>query len=191
MVLIASAATGFAGALFNPAVRAYLAADAGQRQVEAFAVFNIFYQAGILVGPLVGLAFMAVDRLTAAAAARCSALLTIAQLFALPQHDADPDERRRCCRTGATCWLTAPFLLFAVAMIGSYVLSFQVYLALPLRRPPRTTACLDADRGYVRGVGRGGGERAVRITRWFSQRWGAQPLTGHRHDSGGAIALRR
>ena len=28
-VLVASAATGFAGALFNPAVRAYLAADAG------------------------------------------------------------------------------------------------------------------------------------------------------------------
>ena len=25
-----------------------------------------------------------------------------------------------------------PFLLFSVAMIGSYVLSFQVYLALPL-----------------------------------------------------------
>lgn len=49
-VLIASAATGFAGALFNPAVRAYLAADAGDRRVDAFAVFNIFYQAGILLG---------------------------------------------------------------------------------------------------------------------------------------------
>ncbi len=31
-VLVASAATGFAGALFNPAVRAYLAADAGPRR---------------------------------------------------------------------------------------------------------------------------------------------------------------
>ena len=49
-VLIASAATGFAGALFNPAVRAYLAADAGERRVEAFALFNVFYQAGILAG---------------------------------------------------------------------------------------------------------------------------------------------
>lgn len=69
-VLIASAATGFAGALFNPAVRAYLAADAGDRRVEAFAVFNIFYQAGILLGPLLGVMLVAVDfRITAAAAA--------------------------------------------------------------------------------------------------------------------------
>ena len=44
----------FRGALFNPAVRAYLAADSGQRRVEAFAMFNVFYQAGILAGPLVG-----------------------------------------------------------------------------------------------------------------------------------------
>ncbi|MBF6371017.1 MFS transporter, partial [Nocardia puris] len=47
-LLIASAATGFAGALFNPAVRAYLAAGAGERRVEAFALFNVCYQAGIL-----------------------------------------------------------------------------------------------------------------------------------------------
>jgi MFS family permease len=55
-LLVASAATGFAGALFNPAVRAYLARDAAGRRIEAFAVFNVFYQAGILAGPLIGLA---------------------------------------------------------------------------------------------------------------------------------------
>ena len=37
-LVVASAATGFAGALFNPAVRAYLAADAGPQRVEAFAL---------------------------------------------------------------------------------------------------------------------------------------------------------
>lgn len=58
----ASALTGPAEALFNPAVRAYLAADAGQeRGVEAFAAFNVFYQAGILVGPLAGLTLPAWD----------------------------------------------------------------------------------------------------------------------------------
>ncbi|MGZ5396525.1 MAG: MFS transporter, partial [Mycobacterium sp.] len=82
-VLIASAATGFAGALFNPAVRAYLAADSGPRRVEAFATFNIFYQAGILAGPLVGLALLALDfRIVAASAAAVFAILTVAQLFA-------------------------------------------------------------------------------------------------------------
>lgn len=43
-LVLASATTGFAGALFNPAVRAYLAAEAGDRRVDAFATFNVFYQ---------------------------------------------------------------------------------------------------------------------------------------------------
>ncbi len=66
VALIASAATGFAEALFNPAVRAYIAADSGERRVEAFAVFNIFYQAGILLGQLVRV-LIATDFLIAAA----------------------------------------------------------------------------------------------------------------------------
>ncbi|MFJ4940238.1 MFS transporter, partial [Streptomyces pseudovenezuelae] len=57
-LIAASAATGFAGALFNPAVRAYLAAEAGERRVDAFATFNVYYQAGMLLGPLVGLAVL-------------------------------------------------------------------------------------------------------------------------------------
>lgn len=58
-VLIARRATGFAGALFNPAVRAYLAADAGERRVEAFALFNAPYQAGTLaVAGRIGLRYV-------------------------------------------------------------------------------------------------------------------------------------
>ena len=133
-MLIASAATGFAGALFNPAVRAYVAADAGTRIVEAFALFNVFYQAGILAGPLVGLALMFVDfRMTAAAAAIVFAGLTVAQLFALPQRTAGtPEEKTSVLQDWRTIAANRSFLLFAAAMIGSYVLSFQVYLALPL-----------------------------------------------------------
>src|SRR5258707_7051685 len=94
-VLIASAATGFAGALFNPAVRAYLAADSGDRKIEAFAMFNVFYQSGILLGPLVGLALLAMDfRVAVLGAAGVFAVLTVAQLFALPQHAADPDREQ-------------------------------------------------------------------------------------------------
>lgn len=86
-ILLASAATGFAGALFNPAVRAYLAADAGPRRVEAFAVFNVFYQAGILLGPLIGLALTTLDfRVTSLVAAAVFAVLTIVQIWALPAH---------------------------------------------------------------------------------------------------------
>lgn len=176
MVLIASAATGFAGALFNPAVRAYLAADSGDRRVEAFAVFNIFYQAGILAGPLAGLALMALDfRVTAAAAATVFALLTVAQLFALPQHSATLNaEKASVLDDWRAVVANRSFLLFAAAMIGSYVLSFQVYLALPLHAAilaPDAETLLVAAVFAVSGLVAVGGQ--LRITRVFGARWGA------------------
>jgi MFS family permease len=138
-LLAASAATGLAGALFNPAVRAYLAADAGERRVEAFALFNVFYQAGILLGPLAGMVLTGVDfRVTCLVSAAIFALLSVVQIRALPARR--PEDAKRQDGDGGQGVLAQwrgilanrPFLLFSVAMIGSYVLSFQVYLALPL-----------------------------------------------------------
>jgi len=138
-LLAASAATGLAGALFNPAVRAYLAADAGERRVEAFALFNVFYQAGILLGPLVGMVLTGVDfRITCLVAAGIFALLSVVQIRALPARRADDtkkqdsDDAQGVLAQWRGILANRPFLLFSVAMIGSYVLSFQVYLALPL-----------------------------------------------------------
>ncbi|MFF0457583.1 MFS transporter [Nocardia africana] len=175
MLLIASAATGFAGALFNPAVRAYLAAETGERRVEAFAVFNIFYQAGILVGPLAGLALLVTDfRVTAAAAAVVFAVLTLAQLFALPPRRAgDPAVRTTVLQDWRTVLANRRFLAFAVAMIGSYVLSFQVYLALPLQAEylsPGHAQVLTSALFVVSGVVAVAGQ--LRITAWFRRRWG-------------------
>ncbi|UUO01982.1 MFS transporter [Mycolicibacterium novocastrense] len=174
-VLIASAATGFAGALFNPAVRAYLAADAGARRVEAFALFNVFYQGGILAGPLVGLALMVLDfRIAAAAAAAIFAALTIAQLFALPQNNAtQPREESSILDDWRTVVANRSFLLFAAAMIGSYVLSFQVYLALPLQAKalmPNSEAFVVAGVFVISGLVAVAGQ--LKITRWFAERWG-------------------
>ncbi len=174
-VLIASAATGFAGALFNPAVRAYLAADTGERRVEAFAVFNMFYQAGILAGPLVGLALMAVDfRVTAGVAAAVFAVLTIAQLFALPARRGEaPAEKTSVLDDWRRVMSNRRFLAFSVAMIGSYVLSFQVYLALPLQaefiagaRSQTLVSALFVVSGVVAVAGQ------LRITAWLRARWG-------------------
>ncbi|MEU9834771.1 MFS transporter [Streptosporangium sp. NPDC048047] len=84
-LVAASALTGFAGALFNPAVRAYLAREAGERRVEAFAAFNAFGQLGILVGPLVGLLLNGVTfTLVCLTAGAMFAVLTVAQMRALP-----------------------------------------------------------------------------------------------------------
>ncbi|MEW9515274.1 MFS transporter [Streptomyces tubercidicus] len=153
-LLAASAATGLAGALFNPAVRAYLAASAGDRRLEAFALFNVFYQAGILLGPLVGMVLTGVNfRVTCLVSAGIFALLSIVQIRALPargdesapdaaaadesatgESAADDAGRRRAGLLSPWRGVLGnrPFLLFSGAMIGSYVLSFQVYLALPL-----------------------------------------------------------
>lgn len=138
-LLAASAATGFAGALFNPAVRAYLAADAGERRVDAFALFNVFYQAGILLGPLVGMLLTGLDfRITCVVSAATFALLSVVQIRALPVRRADdiasPEagERESVVSQWRSIVRNRAFLLFSTAMIGSYVLTFQVYLALPL-----------------------------------------------------------
>ncbi|MBD0709274.1 MFS transporter [Streptomyces sp. CBMA291] len=170
MLIAASLATGLAGALFNPAVRACLAAEAGEeRRVEAFALFNVYYQAGILLGPLVGVTLTGVSfRLTCGVAALLFAGLTLVQLRYMPvgagrNPEPEPDtgagagagEAGRTSEKagarpepepGAGVGATAEdprgqfrtvlahrtFWLFSLAMTGSYVLSFQVYLALPL-----------------------------------------------------------
>ena len=66
------------------------------------------------------------------------------------------------------------FLLFAAAMIGSYVLPFQVYLALPLHAgtlAPESESLVVAAVFVVSGVVAVFGQ--LRITRWFGARWGA------------------
>ncbi|MCF8570082.1 MFS transporter [Gordonia sp. HY002] len=183
-VLIASAATGFAGALFNPAVRAYLSKDAGDRRIEAFAVFNIFYQAGILLGPLVGVALMAFDfRATALVAALVFAVLTVAQILALPRDREDRAAEQR--KSVGADWRTVAgnkrFVLFSCAMIGSYVLSFQVYLALPLHAASITSSekaqsSLVAAVFVVSGVIAVAGQ--LRITTWFRRRFGSTRSLG-------------
>ncbi|MEU3063808.1 MFS transporter [Streptomyces subrutilus] len=183
-LVVASAATGFAGALFNPAVRAYLAAEAGERRVEAFATFNVYYQAGMLLGPLVGLALLAADfRLVCTVAAAVFALLSAAQARALPdRRAADPGavpagggpSRVPVGAGWRTVVANRPFLLFSAAMIGSYVLTFQVYLALPLAAGgalgadgAKVTSGLFVLSAAVAVAGQ------LRLTAWARSRWPA------------------
>ncbi|KAA1245674.1 MFS transporter [Mycobacterium simiae] len=175
-VLLAAAATGLAGALFNPAIRAYLAADVGDRRVEAFAMFNIFNHAGILLGPLIGLALVAIDfRVSAAGAAVVFAALTAAQLLALPAHAADLSAKAKASvlHDWRVVLANRSFLLFAAAMTGSYVLSFQIYLALPLQASilvPRSQSFLVAALFVVSGAVAIVGQ--LRITGWMARLWG-------------------
>ncbi|MFJ9559370.1 MFS transporter [Streptomyces fuscichromogenes] len=174
-LIAASAATGFAGALFNPAVRAHLAVEAGERRVDAFATFNVYYQAGMLLGPLIGLALLAADfRLVCTVAAAVFAALTLLQWRALPGRTAGPAAtgHESVLAQWRTVAANRPFLLFSTAMIGSYVLTFQVYLALPLAATDAlgangttVTSGLFVVSAAVAVVGQ------LRLTGWARQRW--------------------
>ncbi|MGV9302059.1 MFS transporter [Nonomuraea sp. NPDC003727] len=172
VLLVAAAVTGLAGALFNPAARAYLAREAGDRKVAAFAVFNVFYQGGILLGPLLGIVLLKGGfTVVCLSAAAIFAVLTVLQGIYLPERrDTASPARPPVSREWRQAFGDRAFLAFAAAMIASYGLSFQIYLGLPLE---------------VQRTGGGDGSVAVlyalsallgiagqvRLTAWCSRRW--------------------
>ncbi|MFF1465685.1 MFS transporter [Streptomyces sp. NPDC058330] len=131
VLLAASVLSGVAGALFNPAVRTYIAQEAGERRAEAFALFNVFATTGALLGPLLGSVLLLLDfRACALTAAAIFALLTVAQARVLPARQVPP-----AGRTVVADWREAlgdrAFLAFALAMVGMFTLENQLYLLLP------------------------------------------------------------
>jgi MFS family permease len=134
-LLLAAFLSGFAGALFNPAVRAYLAQAAGARRVEAFALFGIFGDAGLLLGPVVGTALVGLDfqiaGVTAAAMFACLALIQ-ARLLPAAQPRGDSTASRPVLRDWREAIQNRPFALFSLAMLGYFALYMQFYLGLPL-----------------------------------------------------------
>ncbi|MFJ8764540.1 MFS transporter [Streptomyces clavifer] len=132
VLLAASVLSGVAGALFNPAVRTYLAQEAGEeRRAEAFALFQVFATTGALIGPLLGSALLLVDfRASALTAAGIFAVLTVAQALVLPARDVPPARG-----TVVADWREVAgnraFVLFALVMVGMFTLENQLYLLLP------------------------------------------------------------
>lgn len=174
VLITASVLTGFAGALFNPAARAYLAHEESDRRVEAFALFNVFYQTGILIGPLVGLLLLRVDfRLVCLSAAAIFAILTALQWRYLPARTgAEADTGRPVLTDWREAFGNRAFVGFATAMIASYALSFQVYLGLPLEVRRVTGGETGVVALFVISalLGMTG---QVRLTAWCKKRWSA------------------
>ncbi|MFE2045548.1 MFS transporter [Streptomyces sp. NPDC059477] len=131
VLLAASVLSGLAGALFNPAVRAYLAREAGERTAEAFALFNVFATAGALIGPLLGGVLLLVDfRTSALTAAGIFALLTVAQALVLPARQVVPGKGGVLADWREVLG-NRSFLAFALALVGMFTLENQLYLLLP------------------------------------------------------------
>ncbi|WP_411104964.1 MFS transporter [Streptomyces sp. cmx-4-9] len=131
LLIAASLLSGLAGALFNPAVRTYVAQEAGERKAEAFALFNVFATAGALLGPLLGTLLLLVDfRAAAVTAAGVFAVLTLAQFLVLPAREAPAPDSGVLADWRAVAG-NRRFLLFSLAMVGMYGLESQLYLLLP------------------------------------------------------------
>ncbi|MFJ4283395.1 MFS transporter [Streptomyces massasporeus] len=132
VLLAASVLSGVAGALFNPAVRAYLAQEAGERRAEAFALFNVFATTGALIGPLLGSALLLVDfRTSALTAAGIFAVLTVAQALVLPAGRKAEPSGSGLLGDWREVLGNRAFLAFALAMVGMFTLENQLYLLLP------------------------------------------------------------
>ncbi|SDL80989.1 MFS transporter [Nonomuraea jiangxiensis] len=171
LLVVAAVVTGFAGALFNPAARAYLAVAAGERKVAAFAVFNVFYQGGILLGPLLGIVLLKAGfTAVCLSAAAIFAVLTVLQGLCLPARRGPVPADRPVLRDWRQAFGDRAFVSFAAAMIASYALSFQMYLALPLdvQRLGGGEAEVAALYAISALLGIAG---QVRLTAWCSSRW--------------------
>jgi MFS family permease len=132
VLLLASVLSGVAGALFNPAVRAYLAHEAGDRRAEAFSLFNVFANTGMLLGPLLGSALLLVGfRMSAVVAGVIFAVLTVAQVVVLPRRHVERAETSVFADWRGVL-TDRPFMAFTVALTGMFALQNQLYLLLPL-----------------------------------------------------------
>ncbi|THA77558.1 MFS transporter [Streptomyces sp. A0642] len=171
VLLAASVLSGLAGALFNPAVRAHLAQEAGERKTEAFALFNVFATTGALIGPLLGSALLLVDfRAAALTAAGIFAVLTVAQALVLPPGRVAPTTNGVLADWREVVG-NRPFMAFACAMVSMIGLESQLYLLLP--DGARRATGWDGAAGTVFLVGTLAGlALQLRITRFLKPRGG-------------------
>lgn len=133
--------TGFAAALFSPAVESSLAREAGLLEragerggltrADVFAMFAVSGQLGTVVGPLVGTALLLVDfRLACLVAAGAFVLILLAHAVWLPRRPA-PHADEPMLAGWAEVLANRRFLAFA-AGYSAYLLCYnQLYLALP------------------------------------------------------------
>ncbi|MEU8364325.1 MFS transporter [Nonomuraea sp. NPDC048882] len=171
LLIVAAAVTGFAGALFNPAARAYLAVAAGERKVAAFSVFNVFYQGGILLGPVIGIVLLnAGFAAVCLSAAAIFAILTVLQGLYLPPRRVPAGDRPPVLREWRQAFGDRAFVSFAAAMIASYALSYQLYLTLPLEVQRSGGGQAGVTALYVISALLGIAGQ-VRLTAWCSKRW--------------------
>ncbi|MCG3734962.1 MFS transporter [Vibrio cincinnatiensis] len=134
-IIMGAFATGFAGALFTPSSQAYLAAEypESRQRNRVFALQNLASEAGMLMGPLVGLTLLSFRFIfVGVLAAGVFALLLVLQWFFLPQQaESAPVIRQAFWREWGLMLCNKPFMAFVIAASIYQVLFHQLYMAIP------------------------------------------------------------
>lgn len=139
LLVAGTVAVGFAAALFSPAVEAELARRArelersdGPTRSEAFAMFGVAGEVGIVVGPVLGSLLLSVDfAVTTLAAAGVFVAVLVAFARGMPREPAAHAGEPILAGWGAV--LRNPAFLAFTAAYSSWLLSYnQLYLALPV-----------------------------------------------------------
>ncbi|WP_308282568.1 MDR family MFS transporter [Pseudonocardia nigra] len=138
-VIAGALLTGFAAALFSPAVESSLAREAGERRheggptrAEVFAMFAVSGQVGSVVGPLLGTLLLLADfRLACLVAAAAFVVIGLAHVRWLPRRPA-PHAGEPVLAGWAEVLRNRRFLAFAAGYSGYLLCYNQLYLALPV-----------------------------------------------------------
>src|SRR4029453_12794926 len=170
--LAAAILSGLAGALFGPALRAYLAAESPGRRAEVFALANLAGQIGTLLGPPVGVALLGLSfRLVCLAAGAIFLGLMLLQFRYLPRRvDLGAEGPQPVFSDWAEVLANRGFLRFAGVMLAYSVLLSQMYLTLPLEARRATGSDMAVGSLFVLSsilaiVGQ------VRVTAWCQARY--------------------
>jgi MFS family permease len=171
-LILATALIGLGGALFMPAVRAYISHGAGPRRVEAYAQLELTQHCGSLLGPLIGSLLISIDfRIISFGAAAIFVLVGFLQLRYLPDGEAMPVATRQpILQSWGEPLRNRPFVLFSLSLFGLFFLYNQVYLGLPLeiRRITHSDASVGLLFTVLAVVGIFG---QVPVVRWAEQRF--------------------
>lgn len=170
--LAAAILSGLAGALFGPALRAYLAAESPGRRAEVFGLANLAGQIGTLLGPPVGVALLGLSfRLVCLVAGAIFLGLMLLQFRYLPRRvDLGAEGARPVLSDWAEVLANRGFLAFSAVMLAASVLLSQMYLMLPLEARRATGSDVAVGALFVLSsilaiVGQ------VRVTAWCQARY--------------------
>ncbi|NLQ17909.1 MFS transporter [Marinomonas sp. M1K-6] len=137
ILLLGAFFSGFAGALFTPSSQAYLASEYPEPKARAkvFALQNLTSEAGMLLGPLVGLSLLYVDfALVGLISSALFTLLFIIQWRFLPELDsqkAQTSAQQPFWQQWRKMLTHKAFMQFVLCSSVYHLLFHQLYIAVP------------------------------------------------------------